>query len=59
MTKKLAKRTSEHGQTTKISPSDGRGKIQLPLRMPCWYDFHVFGHHLGNISLRGVPFLVA
>ena len=50
MMRKLAEWASGHGQTAKIRPSDGYGRIRLPLEVPCWYHFHEFGGYLGDLS---------
>ena len=52
MTKNLAKWTSEHGQTSKIRPSDGCRRILLPLVVPIGYDCHGFEGYLGNVGVR-------
>ena len=51
-TKNLAKWTSEHGQTSKIRPSDGCRRIPLPLVVPIRYDCHGFEGYLENVGIR-------
>ena len=46
MVKKMGKGPSEHGQLTKIRPSDGCRRDAVPLALGLWYDFHGFGSHL-------------
>jgi len=50
MTSKLAERASEHGQITKITPSDARGRNAILLAVERCYDFHEFECHLGNVG---------
>ncbi len=51
MTNNLAKWTSEHGQTSKIGPSDGCGRDAVLLAGERCYDFPEFGGYLGNVGL--------
>ena len=50
MTRKLVEWASEHGQITKITPSDARGRNAVLLAVERCYDFHEFECHLGNVG---------
>jgi hypothetical protein len=53
VTFQLAEWSSEHGQTTKIGPSDGDENTTIPMVAPSWYDPSGFGGYLGNVSSNG------
>ncbi len=50
MAENMDKWASEHGQITKIRPSDGCKGGTVPLAVGKWYDFHKFQWHLENAS---------
>ncbi len=50
MVENLGKWPSKRGPISKIRPSDGCGRDEVPLAVDQWYDFHKFGCHLGNVD---------
>ncbi len=53
MTRKLAEWASEHGQITKIRPSDASGGDTIPTVVKFGYDNHGIEGYLGNVGIRG------
>ncbi len=49
MARKMTEWPSKRRLLTKIRPSDGCKGDGVPLAVDQWYDFHVFGCHLGNV----------
>ena len=48
MTENMGKWPSKRGPISKIRPSDGSGRVAVPLAEERRYDFPEFGGHPGN-----------